>query len=795
MQLDTSDDPWTTANYDQGTRRGTGVASLPRPAHESEGNQSEMALRESERLFRTMFERSVVGIACVAPDGRWLSANQQLCDLLGYTRDELATYTIKDLVHPDDLEDELARVQRALAGELDADERDKRFVRKDGNPIWAHLTVSLVRTSEGEPDYFIAMVQDITERKRLEQERARLLQREHEARRELETTNTQFQALQALTDTALSHLALDELLGELLDRLIAVMGVDHIAIFLLDPDGRTLNMRAARGAGKEHVGRVRVTVGPGFTGRIAASRAPLIANDLSAAEFAEVHPLLRETARSAVGVPLLVQAPVKDCADNRLVGVITVGSAALRRFTDADVQLLQRAADRIALAIDRARLYKTQQDARCLAEAALTQARESEAQSATRADQLHTILDTIADGVAVLDTEGRVQLANRAYRELHGLERLPAEYEALPLRERASFLNGRDATTGAPLPAEAWPGARALRGEVVTGPGVDIRVRTFDGREQEHNCTAAPLREPDGRIAGAVVVLRDLTERNRLAREREEARADEVAARETSRQLEAFLAIAAHDLRTPLTALVGYLALATRQAERLAIAVRGESSELLRYVTAVRTRLEDADQSADRLTRLLSRLFDLTAIRTGKLELHNEPFDLAALVREQVTAQRVAAPERTIRLRVPARGQPILVEADADRIGQVVANYLSNALKYAPPNRPVDVVVAARGGQARITVRDQGPGLPQEERARIWEEFHRAPGVEGQCDVSCGARSGSLGLGLYISKAIIEAHGGQVGVESEPGKGSTFWFTVPLAGVGLDVDCQLGNPL
>jgi signal transduction histidine kinase len=117
-----------------------------------------------------------------------------------------------------------------------------------------------------------------------------------------------------------------------------------------------------------------------------------------------------------------------------------------------------------------------------------------------------------------------------------------------------------------------------------------------------------------------------------------------------------------------------------------------------------------------------------------------------------------------------------LVEADADRIGQVLTNYLSNARKYSPPDQPIYVSVGLQSTCARVAVRDAGPGIPKAEQAHIWELFHRAEGSAPQGDVT----SGSLGLGLYLSKAIVEAHGGQVGVKSAEGKGSTFWFTLPV---------------
>jgi signal transduction histidine kinase len=272
-------------------------------------------------------------------------------------------------------------------------------------------------------------------------------------------------------------------------------------------------------------------------------------------------------------------------------------------------------------------------------------------------------------------------------------------------------------------------------------------------------------------------VIHDLTERNRLAHEGEAARASALAAREASQRMEEFLATAAHDLRSPLTATSGYVALAEHQTERLAAAAQGACPELAPRVVAVRDRIGDARQSAEQLTHLLTRLFDTAAIRTGKLELCVAPCDLTTVVHEQVKSLRVAAPDRTIRLHTPSGGQPVSVEADADRIRQVVVNYVTNALKYSPPDRTVGVTVETRRGEARVAVCDAGPGIPEEEQAQLWELFHRASTVTAQG----GLQSGSLGLGLHICKAIVEAHGGQVGVESAVGRGSTFWFILPLA--------------
>jgi len=153
-----------------------------------------------------------------------------------------------------------------------------------------------------------------------------------------------------------------------------------------------------------------------------------------------------------------------------------------------------------------------------------------------------------------------------------------------------------------------------------------------------------------------------------------------------------------------------------------------------------------------------------------------EPCDLLTIARDAVQEQQSAWPERALTLDLPPRATLPLV-ADADRIGQVITNYLTNALKYSTEDQPVVVRITARNGSARVAVRDRGPGLSPEQQTHLWERFYRVPGIELQSGSGVG-----LGLGLHICKTIVERHGGHVGVESAPGAGSAFWFTLPLAG-------------
>ncbi|HZC79906.1 MAG TPA: HAMP domain-containing sensor histidine kinase, partial [Ktedonobacterales bacterium] len=204
--------------------------------------------------------------------------------------------------------------------------------------------------------------------------------------------------------------------------------------------------------------------------------------------------------------------------------------------------------------------------------------------------------------------------------------------------------------------------------------------------------------------------------------------------------------------------------------------------------------LAGAEESVRRLSRMSDDLVDDVRIREGRLTLQPELCDLGAIVHAAVEEQRALAPHRIIHLAVPVT-LSVPVRADAERIAQVVTNYLTNALKYSKEDQPVvvrlevkaagegaDKSVVGRamgegaGGAAEVSVHDEGIGVPLAAHQQVWERFSVVAGAAVQSGSSIG-----LGLGLHISKAIIEAHHGQVGLDSAPGQGATFWFTLPLA--------------
>ncbi len=430
----------------------------------------------------------------------------------------------------------------------------------------------------------------------------------------------------------------------------------------------------------------------------------------------------------------------------------------------------------------------------------LSERRRLQQAVATYAAQLEATFQAMGEGIVIMDMAGKVVLVNAAEAHITGHPSVASMQRDLAYFAAIFELTHLD---GRPLPLEEWPSSRVLRGETFTD--WDLRARRRDtGQAWIFSFSGEPVRDATGQQVLTVVVTRDITERERLTRARAQAEARELAAWEINRRLDEFFITAAHDIRNPVSVVKGNAQIAQRRFDKVLatitspspaegpLAVRSAAEvapptqasgdrarELAARLEAVRESLEAVEDSTDRLTRLTAQLFDVARARTGTLELELAPCDLVDLAREQVMAQRLATPERTIKEELPKDRDAILVQADADRLSQVLANYLTNALKYSPEDQPVTVGVEVIEGQALVWVRDHGPGLPLVEQGLVWEALHRVPTVHIQSRL--GKETGSLGLGLHICKRIVELHpGGRVGVESEEGHGATFWFRLPL---------------
>src|SRR5262249_51838527 len=221
-------------------------------------------------------------------------------------------------------------------------------LRKDGSRFWANVVITALRDPAGELVGFAKVTRDLTERKQAEEERGRLLTLEREARSAAESTLDQIRGIQSVTEVALAHLSLDDLLQGLLDRISEAMAVDTVAVLLFADDQRSLIPRAAKGIEEEVQQGVRIPIGHGFAGRIAAERRAVVLDDVQHSDV--LNPILLEKRiRSLLGVPMLVEG--------RVIGVLHVGTLYPRRYSETDVSFLQVVADRVATAIDHARLY------------------------------------------------------------------------------------------------------------------------------------------------------------------------------------------------------------------------------------------------------------------------------------------------------------------------------------------------------------------------------------------------------------------------------------------------------
>jgi PAS domain S-box-containing protein len=277
--------------------------------------------------------------------------------------------------------------------------------------------------------------------------------------------------------------------------------------------------------------------------------------------------------------------------------------------------------------------------------------------------------------------------------------------------------------------------------------------RARGGRRLDISLTVSPIRDAEGVVIGASKTARDITEKKAMERERE-ATQQQLAEALASR--DEFIAVAAHELRSPLNALV----LLWRLLER----IPGLSA-----TPAERKLIERSRMQLSRLSSLMDRLLDVTRVRFGTFDLYRETFDLTGLIREvanRFTVQNSAIP-------ISLELEPRIEGAwDKLRIDQVVSNLVANAFKYGM-EKPVLITASVDAGHAVVTVRDNGKGISPADLDRIFERFER---------VAERSTDGGLGLGLWITKQIVETHGGTVAVESELGKGSTFIVRIPLAG-------------
>jgi two-component system, NtrC family, sensor histidine kinase KinB len=344
---------------------------------------------------------------------------------------------------------------------------------------------------------------------------------------------------------------------------------------------------------------------------------------------------------------------------------------------------------------------------------------------------MQAAIDSLPDPVVIFSVEGNLQNVNHAAETLVGLKtdtrskeplkNVDASVRAVLERVRSHVLSGKGAYT--PRGFEDAVQLPTLLGD-----------RYFLPR-------GAPVYETRGVVVGATVMLQDVTRLRRF----EELKNDLVAT-------------VAHEFRTPLTSLRMAIHLCT---EQVAGPLTDKQAELLHA----------AREDCDRLQTMVDDLLDLSRIESGQAELYPLPTAVPTLIESAIEGHKAEADAAGLTLSADLPLPEVKVLADHERIGHVFSNLIGNAVRHTPKEGSVKLSAYVSNSAVRFTVTDTGTGIPKEYQERIFEKFFRVPQTEPR----------GTGLGLYIAREIVRGHGGDIGVESEPGKGSTFWFTLPTA--------------
>ncbi|HSN29847.1 MAG TPA: ATP-binding protein, partial [Kofleriaceae bacterium] len=492
---------------------------------------------------------------------------------------------------------------------------------------------------------------------------------------------------------------------------------DTATILLVEND--RLRVRAIAGTDRPMEDGFSLAFGEGFSGTIAATREPLALQDAESDPIIKSEVFRDQGVRALYGVPLL--------ANDRVIGVAHMGSRRVSELSADDRHLFTSMAARAAAGIHhhmlRQQLQQSEEQARALA-----------AERASVLGKLESLLAAAPVGIGFVDRDLRYLRVNDTLAALNG--KPSAEHlgrrvdEVLPRTGPAlSRVLQRILDTGTPV--LDWE----LTASLASSPG---EPRTFVAYY-------FPVRHASGEVTGVGAVVLEVTERKAI----------ETQLREALRDRDDMLAIVSHDLRNPLGAIkLSATLLEARDAD-----------------PRVRKHVEMIERTVERMERLIEDLLDTAAIRAGKLAVELCPEPAAAVLSEAIDLQAPLAAEKQITFDRRSDLGDVAILCDRNRILQLFGNILANALRFSRAGDTITVTAAREGDHVRFAIADRGPGIAPDLAAEIFEPYRAAPQQQRR----------TSGLGLFIARGIVDAHGGRIWVESEPGNGATFVFTIPIA--------------
>ena len=669
-------------------------------------------------LLLATFEQAAIGIAHLTLDEQWISVNQRYCEITGYSREEILTFKVEQLTHPEDVEASLEFIRRIRSGELPEYRMEKRYVRKNGAVIWVHLTVSIVRSATGAPLYLVAFIEDITQRREAQSEASRSLS-----------------LLRATLESTADGILVVDLNGKILsfNQKVADMWGIPPEVFASGDDQRAINMALEK----------------------------LVNPDDFVAKMMELY---RHPEESSYDVLALKDGRTFErYSQAQLIDDVPVGRVwsfrdvtSRRRAEEQEIELVQEQAAR-------AEAENSQKRASLLAEASRVLSASFDYQT-TLAALVRLAVPALADYCAldIVDAEDTFERIGEAHVDTakSQLLREVARFPKSALTARHPLM--RVMTTGAPvLEADITPAfIRASFAEagqrrvvealeprslicvplVASGKPLGALTLVTSGSGRRYDIADLSLAADLARRAAIVV------EHARLFHEAQQA----------TRARDDVLAVVAHDLRNPLNTvtMAVSLMLETTPPERV---------EERRQAEIVR-------RAADRMNRMIQDLLDVKRMESGRLTTDLKPELPATLINDTIDMLRPLAAASTIMLEAHIEDDLPPVLADAARVQQVLSNLVGNAVKFTPRSGRITVCAEHIDGEVRFGVIDTGPGIPAEQLPHIFGRFWQAKSDHR-----------GIGLGLAIAKGIVEAHNGRIWVESHVGLGSTFYFTLPTA--------------
>ncbi|MGB9937865.1 MAG: PAS domain S-box protein [Methanobacterium sp.] len=657
----------------------------------SERIMAERALRESEERFKLTFDQSPLGAAIVATDFSHLRINEALCNILGYSEEELLKMKFTDFTYFEDIDADIKQSERVASGEIDHFNMDKRYIRKDGEVIWGHVNVSVVRNPEGEILYFLVMIEDINERKiaqeKLEQERIRL-------------------------QTILENLPIGVYIGDKKGK----------AVFVNNAFYNIWGIHVPLSESAEEYSEYRGWFAD--TGKLVKTKEWPGSRALNGEKSSFTIDIQRFDGNNATVIASGV--PINDANGNLAGNLVVFHDITIRRNMEKE---LEEARDYLEEQVEK-RTFELKKAYKSL--------KASE-------NLLSIIFMQMPVGIFVINKKGNIRLINDSARNIWDV---PKNMDISEIQK----YRGWWADTGEELKSRDWAASRAIReGEVSIND--EIEIESYTGEHKTILNSGIPLKDENDNITGAIVINQDITERKLAEIEREDLIND---LRRSNDELRQFAYITSHDLQEPLRTMGSYAGLLKRRYEGQ---LDEDADEFIEYMVNGSIRMQD----------MIRALLDYSRVGTkgefkefnSEKALKNALMDLGSLIKDS-NAQITYDP-------LPE------VIADEDQITRVFQNLISNSIKFKKTNENPKIHISYYNDKSNdeyvFNIEDNSIGMEQKYTDKIFEIFKRLHPI--------GEYEGA-GIGLAIVKRIIEHHGGRIWVKSALGKGSTFYFSIPI---------------